>query len=470
MRRLFSALIAAVMFISMVPVVPVYGQSPLVLDSPRVILVEQSTGRVLYARYEHERMYTANLSKMLTAMVVLDYLELDDIVTVGAEINNMPAGYATGLHSVGDVITVRMLLKAMLMHSGNESARILAINVIRRREGRRNIHYDDGTRRAFSILLNEKARSIGAVNSNFNNPYGRRHEHHFSTAYDMSVITRAFMEIPVLAEIAGTRYYTGYSLEGILYLDGNERQHTWVNTNLMLPGSTHGHPYVIGAKAGSNPQAGYSLAAVAYYNDLGLVAIVMGGTQPERWQDTRRLLDYGFRNYRFREIAQVGQLIGTVRIENPRRGDVDTLDIISGQSHTSLLSHLEYSYVRRVITFDPLLLVEEAFPAADGSVMLRAPIEYGTIVGNVEYFTGERLLFSAPVISGRNVYEHTFDSDMDYYIAMIINNIFTRNALPYWIGFFGVVFGILCLIIAISVVRRNRRHDRQKPRNRYDRR
>ncbi|MCL2216216.1 MAG: D-alanyl-D-alanine carboxypeptidase [Defluviitaleaceae bacterium] len=466
MRRLFIALISVILILS-----PVEAFA-LALDSPAVILVEESTGRVLYSRNEHERMYPASMSKMLTALVVMDNLNLDDIIIVGREIRDMPPGFVTGLHVEGEAITVRVLLKALIIRSSNEAGRILAINVIRQREGRRNIQYDEASKRDFSALLMQKARDIGVTNSNFNNPYGRHNEFHFTTAYDMALITRAFMQNPVLAGIAAMPYFEGDGLEGRFHPEGVGRLYRLVNTNLMLPGKAHGHPYVFGARTGFTTPAGHCFAGAAYNDGLGLITVVMGGSEPERWQDTRRLLDFGFFNFSFREIARPEQIITSVRIENPRLGDEETLEIVSTAGFTALLSHEEYAAITRKIAFDPLLRVEpedyENDPSgADDKIILRAPIEDGAIVGVVAYFTGETLLFEAPVLAARTVYERTFDSDMDFYIAMVLENIFTRRALPYWFGIVGTAFGIAGITVAIVTFRRARNFDRYKPEKRH---
>lgn len=465
MRRIVAIFVLMTIIMSTVAI----NASPLNLDSPAVVLMEESTGRVLYARNEHQRMYPASMSKMLTALVVMDNLRLDDVVIVGGEIRNMPAGFATGLHVEGEAITVRMLLKVLIIRSSNEAGRVLALEVIRQREGRRNIPYDDATKRAFSVLLMEKARGLGATNSNFNNPYGLHSEGHFSTAYDMALITRAFMQNDFLAEVAGMRVFEGDGLEGRFHADGQGRFYSLVNTNLMLPGAAHGHPYIIGARTGFTTPAGHCFAAAAYNNGLGLVSVVMGGNDPERWQDTRRLIDFGFHNFSFREFGDYGEVITTVQIENPRLGDPETLEIFSHTMVTMLLSHAEYAELNSVITFDPLLVVE-----GEDETTLRAPIQDGEIVGTVSWFTGDTPLVEFSIVAGRVVYERTFDSDMDYYIAMFLNNIFTRRALPYWFGFLGTTFGVFCLVVAIKIHRNARDFNRYKPekrrRSRYDNR
>ncbi|MCL2225859.1 MAG: D-alanyl-D-alanine carboxypeptidase [Defluviitaleaceae bacterium] len=426
---------------------------PLNLDSPAVILAEQTTGRVLYSRNERERRYPANLTKMLTALVAVDHLALDDVIIVGQEIRGMPAGFVANTHFEGETITVQMLLNSLLIRSANEAGRILALNVIRQRDGRWNIPMEQANS-SFAALLNEKARSLGARGTNFNNAFGHHNDNHFTTAYDLALITRAFMDNPVLAQIAGTRTFEGDSLNGITHPEPNVREYSWTSTNQMLPHGQHGHPYMIGAKAGFTISAGHILAGAAEHNGLQLVTVVLGGTDAARWQDTRRLMDYGFGNFSFREIARTGDDVKDVLIENPRLGDSETLTLILGEStasgenetFTALVSHAEYAAITKTFTFDPLLLVE--FETPQEKPTLRAPIEDGAAIGTVTYSANGLVLFEIPVLATRAVEERTFDSDMDYHLAAIFGNIFSRRAIPYYFGIFGTLFGIFGIVIA----------------------
>ncbi|MDR0273588.1 MAG: D-alanyl-D-alanine carboxypeptidase [Clostridiales bacterium] len=420
-----------------------------VIDSPSAILIEQSTGRVLFSRNERERRFPANLSKMLTALVVVEHLELDGVVTVGQEIRGMPSGFATNVHFEGETITVRTLLYSLLVRSSNESGRVLALNVARQMQGRRNIPYDEAEH-AFSVLMNEKANSLGVRGSHFVNPFGWQSENNFTTAYDLALITRAFMENEILAEIAGTLTFETSSLGEIYHAEPNEREYSWTNTNQLLPGAVHGYPYMTGAKAGFTNSAGHVLAGAATNGELTLVTVVLGGTDAARWQDTRRLMDYGFFNFAFREIAIANELVETVQIENPRLGDDETLGIILSEGHTALLSHTEFTSLTRSITFDPLLYVENE----NGDSILRAPIADGEAVGSVSYISNGTVVFETSLLAVRAVEERTFDSDMDYYIAAFFSNIFSRRAIPYYFGIFGTAFGVFGIVMAIKENRR----------------
>ncbi|MCL2355803.1 MAG: hypothetical protein FWC70_01430 [Defluviitaleaceae bacterium] len=426
-RFLFFASILLLIFCMEVEAAPRTPEE--LADSPAVILVEQTTGRVLYARNERERRYPAHLTNMLTALVAAEHLAVEEEIIVGTEIRVMPPGFGLNVHSEGEVATVHTLLNSLLVRSSGEAARVLALNTVRRTEGRRNIPYTEAER-AFAVLMNEKALSLGARGSHFANPFGGHADNHFTTAYDLAIITRAFMQNPILAEITGTGTYG-----------------EWTNSNQMLPDAPLGYIHMTGGIAGLTTPAGHVFAGAAHDNrrDLGFVTIVLGGTDPQRWSDTRRLMDYAFYNYHFREIVREGQILQTVLIENPRLGDPDVLEIIAAESHVVLLNHAEYEEIEKTITFDPLLEVLGA-----ENPTLRAPVEYGEAAGRAAFLLNGEVLFEAAVLPAREVIPRSFDSDMDYYLAAIIGNVFTRRALPYWFGVFGVAFGIFGIVLAIK--------------------
>lgn len=461
MRKLTLFLLAVLFIIKpFIEPLHVWGQPPLTLTAQAVVLMEQSTGRVLYARGEHDRRYPASTTKMLTALVVMEHLALDTVVTVGGEWRGIPAGFSRVGHFEGETISVYTLLNGLLIPSGNDSAMSLAMAVARITDGRQDLSYAEG-QAIFSRLMNGYAARLGATNSNFNNPYGLHNDSHFTTAHDMALIGCAFMANPTLAQISARREFSTNSLGNVPHGSPNVREYTWTNTNLMLPGATHGHPYITGGRTGFTTPAGHCFVAGVHHQGMDFIAVVLYSREPDRWQDTRTLIDYGIFNYAFREIAIAEQVIYTATIENPRLGDVDTLDILLSQSYTALLNHREYNALMRVYTFDPLLLVGED----QEHTVLRAPIAEGDILGTVEYIVPNSglVVFSTPIVAGRQVYERTFDSDMDYYIAMVLGNIFTRRALPIWFGFFGVVFGLFCLSIALKMNRRARRLARWQP-------
>jgi len=431
--------------------------TPFSLYGEAVILVEQTTGRILYEENMHRQMFPASTTKLLTALVVMDHLDLDTPVIVGPEIHNMPAGFATGVHVEGEAITVRVLLHALLMRSSNESGRVLALETVRTTTGERGMDYTEAKLR-FSTLLNAKARDLGAENSNFNNPYGLHNDFHFSTAYDLSLIALEFARNPILMEIIGTLSFDGDSMEGHAPPYGAEsRQLSFRNTNQMLPGAALAHPHITGGRTGFTTPAGHCFIGFAHNGELGLVSVVLKAQEDTRWQDTRALIDYGFQNFGFYELGAEHELVETVFINNPRLGEPETMDVFIQSRASLFLSNNEMESLARAITFSSRFMPEED---EDGNITIRTPIDQGETVGALTYSIGAQTLFSAPISAERQALTRTFDSDMDYYMDLIFSNIFTLRGLPYWLAFFGFAFGIAGTIYGVSMHRRLRRMER----------
>jgi len=457
------------------------GQGNIPIQATAAIVIETTTGRVLFGHNEHERRYPASMTKMITALVVLDHFGPDEVMVIGPEIHDMPTNYATNIHVEGESMTVRMLLKALMIRSGNETGRTLALNVIRRAENDPDISYEEA-KPLFSALLNERAYELGATNSNFDNPYGLHSAEHFTTAYDLALIARAYMEVPLLAEIAAMHSFEGDGLEGRYIPDALIREYSWINPNQTLPEANFGHPYMTGIKTGFTTPAGDCLAGAAYFNGLSLITIVFDSESPGRWLDTRRLMDYGFTNYAFREVVGAGEFVENVRIINPRRGEWDILAVHAYDSFTTLLSHYEYTNLTRVITYNlmltpPVRMYEEGYEDEyyyedeyfidDGLTRLQAPIEENQDMGRLAFYVGDELLFETRLVAASTVLERSFDSDMDYMISNVMGNIFSLRGLPYWLAIGGTLIGFIGMGWALSLRRRLKEHDRwHKPKPR----
>lgn len=439
---------------------------PLPLQTEAAVLMEKSTGRVLYERNMNQRMYPASMTKLLTALLVLEYLDPDEVIIVGPEIRDMPWGYATNVLVEGEHLTVRVLLKGLLIRSVNEAARVLALNVVQVRNQRFNINYLQEAKPQFVALMNDKARELGATDTRFTNPYGLHDLRHFTTAYDLAIISCAFMAEPLLAEIVGMWHFSGDGLEG-QYADGRHvRNFSWTNTNLMLPEGPFGHPFVTGMRTGYTTPAGECFAASAYHNGLGLVTIVFDSASPGRWNDTRAMLDFGFANFAFRAVATGEHIPHTISLYNPRLEDDGTLEAFSQGEFTALLSLDEFATLERVVTYHAMLLAEPDEEYDDGIERLRIPmggIEKGEVVGFVNYLINGEIVFMTHLYAAHDVAERTFDSDMDFWMARFFSAVFSRAAVPYWFGTLGMLFGVICLGVAITISRRARNYSRWRP-------
>jgi D-alanyl-D-alanine carboxypeptidase (penicillin-binding protein 5/6) len=444
------------------------------LQTDAAVLVEKSTGRVLYDRNMHRRMYPASMTKLLTALVVLDYLDPDDVIRIGPEIRYMPWGYATHVLQEGEYLSVRVLLKGVLIRSVNEAARVLALHTVQTRNGWFNLNYLDQAKPQFATMMNERARALGANSSTFTNPYGLHHSNHITTAYDLALIARAFMAVPLLAEIVAMPAFLGDGIGGLPPEGRNVRHFHWTNTNLMLQAGPYWHPFVTGMRTGYTTPAGECLAASAYHNGLGLITILFDSQSPGRWHDTRRMLDFGFNNFAFRTIAGGSEVSHHVELHNPHPEDEGRLRVFSRGEHTMLLSHEEYATLEREVVYDVLFVAtaedydedEAAALPDDGATRLRVPlggINEGDIVGIVNYKINGAVIYTTMLFAAHAVAERTFDAEVEFWLYNFFGRVFSRAAVPYWFGVVGTLFGFFGFLTAIIISRRARSYSRWRP-------
>lgn len=249
------------------------------------ILMEAQTGTVLFAKNADQPYYPASITKILTALIVLEHCSLDEEVTFSHDdVYNVEAGSSTAGIDEGDVLTVRDCLYALMLASANESANALACHV-------------SGSREAFAELMNQKAESLGCTGSHFANPSGLNDENHYTTAHDMALIARAAIQDPDFLEIDGARNYklppTKRNPEGGYV--ANHHRMLVKNTSVYYPGAFAG-------KTGYTSLAGNTLVTCAERNDMTLIAVVLNGHQTH-YPDTKALLDFGFDHFQIVKAA-----------------------------------------------------------------------------------------------------------------------------------------------------------------------
>ena len=441
------------------------------INSPSAILMDQGTGYILFAYNEHERKYPAGLTKMLTAIIALDYLNPDDFVVVGNEVNSVSAGALRSGHQVGEHITVRNLLRGLMIQNGNDSGVVVALQTVRAQRNNNAVPFH-AAEELFAAKMNERARELGAYNTNFVNPNGLHHEDHYTTAYDLAIIARAFMEHPLLREIAGEVEFIGNSMDGFtgdIPYGARTVDHHWRDTNELVSGGGFHYFYATGIRSGYTPQASACLAASASSNGVNLIAVILNTQDPDRWQDARILFEYGFATYAYRDVIEAREFLKTVPVYNAKLGTEFTVDIVAKEGFTALFSQAQLARLERSLYFyepyyelleDGSYILHHASVAVEdieGDYILQAPVAVGDIVGTIKYRLDGQILFEGPAMSAGAVYARTLDSDMDYYIALIMDRVFSVQALPFWLGLAGLFIGIAGISLAIAERRRSRR-------------
>ena len=456
LKRLLAFIIGIVIIASGMQVLaagPVFD-----LTAEAAILVEQTTGRQLYGKNEHKRMYPASMTKILTALVALDYLEPDEFIILGEELRETPANSSIAYLEPGETILMEHLLRGLLIMSGNEAGCAIAYNTAKRIKGVADIDYDEAEK-LFSDLMNIKAAELGALDTHFTNPHGFHDENHYSTAYDIALFSRAFLEVPLLAKIVAETTFTGNSAgdeppEGALTLE-----HSWLTHNKLIMDSEEGYyTYANGIKTGFTDEAGNCIAASAEKDGVKLISVVFFSPEPGVWVDSKTMMEYGFNNYSFFDVQKSNELLEQAVIGRPRLGEPALLDVLSKGSFRDFYSKEEIRRIKRKIVYDESFLDKPDNDVTLGAAVLKPPIMKGDVLGKVSYYLDGQVIYTDDAIAAADTYKRTLGSDLNYYLNLVKKNLFNKSAVPYWIG--GAA--ILAAFIIILTVRHRKRKRNQR--------
>jgi len=244
------------------------------------LLMESSTGAVLYSKNARARSYPAAMTAVVTSMLAAEMCDLDDRVVFSREaVYDVPSGTVNIAIDVGESLSVNECLQAILIRGAAECGFALAE------------HIGGGSREAFVAMMNSRAAQSGCRDTSFSNPVGLHSEDHYTTAYDMALLGRDFFNNELLCK---------YSLMKTLHLYPSEGQKDEIierNALGMVPGGAYEYEYLIGARTGYTEEAGYCLIAGAEKDGVRLIAVLMNDGKDERYKDAIALFDYGFSNF-----------------------------------------------------------------------------------------------------------------------------------------------------------------------------
>jgi len=266
------------------------GAAPPHLTCTAAVLIDAATGAVLYDRDADRRWAPASITKVLTAIVALEWGDLRRPVTVSGRAAWMPGSDMK--IDQGEVWELGDLMYGLMLESGNDAAVAIAEHIA-------------GSVGSFSSLMNVKAWEIGAGSSRFCNPHGLSDPGHFSTAYDLALIGRWALKDPTLAHIVATREFVARERT-------TGRALTLQNTNRLL----WEYDWVRGIKTGTTPAAGKCLMFAASRGDLHLIGVVLDSD--DRWRDSLALLQWGFEAFEARRFARAGFPAGRVDVTSGR--------------------------------------------------------------------------------------------------------------------------------------------------------
>ena len=392
-RRFFSLFLLSVLIVSLLAVPAAAaeetgGITPPELHCEAMLLVDANTGQPVFSKNIHEKMYPASLTKIMTALLVLEavdngQLSLDQQVTATeSAMEGLSADGSTAGIQAGEILTVEQLLECMLIVSANEAGNILAEQV-------------SGSVDAFVDAMNAKAEALGCENTHFANPNGLHDSQHYTSAWDLYLITAEAMKHEDFMRICDTARATipatNLSEERKLYTT-NYLIDTWRSLGYIYP-NAHG------IKTGSTDEAGHCLVSSATEGDLSFISVALGGERVTledgeirtySFFDTRAMFEWAFENFSYQTVLEGSELIKEVSVALSR---VDHVSVHPAEDVELLLpNNTDPASLERTLEYES---------------PVDAPIEQGQVLGSLTLSLDGETLATVDLVASNDVESST---------------------------------------------------------------
>lgn len=368
-KTLVALVLAAMLSVICLPALTVQG-AEVEVSASAAVLMEGSSGEVLFAKNEHEIRPCASITKVMTLCLVFDAIEAGQLSltdTLSASAHAASMGGSDIWLKEGETMTVDDLLKATVIMSANDAAVVLAEHVA-------------GSEPAFVTRMNEKAQALGMGDTVFKNCNGLDEEGHVTSAYDVALMSRE------LLRHEGIRNYTLTWIDSV-----REGQTQLVNTNKLV----RTYPGITGLKTGTTSQAGSCITASAQREEMELISVILGApSTDDRFRDAAALLDYGFAGWTI-SVPET-PVLEAVKVAG---GMEEQVQVEAGASPRLLLPAGDQGKVEQKIVF---------------SGEISAPVEKGDVLGAVHYVKEGETLAQVDIIAKESVEKIIFSNAFSY--------------------------------------------------------
>ena len=359
------------------------------INSRAYVVIDRKSNTILIEKNEKQKKKMASTTKIMTALVVIEHCDLSDTVEVSKKAAST-GGSRLGLKT-GDKLTVCDLLYGLMMRSGNDAAVCLAEHVA-------------GSITDFANLMNEKAKSLGLSNTHFVTPHGLDEDEHYTTAYELAILSNYAMNNEIFAKIVGTKNYT-------ITINGYPK--TLTNTNELL-GVLNG---VYGIKTGFTNGANRCLVTCCKRGAMDIICVVLGAdTKKYRTTDSIKLIEYAFQNFTYVNIEE----IISNHFEIWKKENLPTITVSKGVSNYLDITFEEIPHSSIPVRSD---LVNNFQVYINYESNLIAPISKGTSIGTITLELEEQPIYSGDILVNTNI-EHKNILDYLYDFCQNFSNIF----------------------------------------------
>ena len=336
------------------------------LESGSAILIEQTTGKVLYSHNSHERLRPASVTKVMSILLIMEAIDNGQI-TLDTQIPCSENAHSMGGSQIWldttETLTAKDMLKSICVVSANDCTVAMA-------------EYIAGSEEAFVQMMNTKAKQLGMKDTTFKNCHGIDEDGHVTSSYDIALMSKELLNNhPEITQ------YTTIWMDSI-----RDGQSELVNTNKLV----RNYQGATGLKTGSTSLALYNLSASATRNDLSLIAVIMKApTTKIRFSEATKLLDYGFANYTSKSFGNKGDIIQTVDVN---KGINPQVNLVLKEDACVLIKKGDTGNITQNVVINE---------------NISAPIKQGDVLGKIEFKAGDELILEKDLVAQNNVNKST---------------------------------------------------------------
>jgi D-alanyl-D-alanine carboxypeptidase (penicillin-binding protein 5/6) len=365
-----------IIFSIIITIFPLNSLANIEVESPSYILMDSKTGTVLLSKNENDKRPLASVTKIMTMTIIMEELasgnlKLSDKIATSENASKM--GGSQIFLKANEQMDVETLIKSIFVASANDASYAMAEHIA-------------GSEALFVERMNKKAQELGLLNTNFKNPHGLDEDGHYSSAFDIAVISRELMKYPLV------KNYTSIWQDKI-------RNGTFelTNTNKLI----RFYEGANGLKTGSTGKAGFCISATAKRKNLELIAVTLGAsTSNNRFSDAKALLDYGFSNYKNITLAS-------------KENEVAKVEIVYGKtSNISLYPNIDLDYLIKSDDKAKIDTVIETYPK-------KAPIKEGDVLGKISFTKEGKVILEANLITKIKVNKKTYFDVINDFLKII---------------------------------------------------
>lgn len=404
----------------------------LALTAESAILMDATTGKILYEKNSRTKQYPASITKLMTILLALEHGSLEDEITFSHDaVFSIEPGSAHIAIQEGEILTLEQVLYGIMLRSANECANAAA-------------EYVDGSLEKFAEHMTARAKELGCENTNFVNANGLFDENHYTTAYDMALIAQELLKNETYRSMMSNTYYVIPPTNKQPEERPLHGQHQMLNES-----SLYYYEYAEGGKTGYTVEAQNTLVTYAKQGDTELIAVVLKCNGAQHYVDTKALFDYGFANYQTVKAFSAADLTQNVAITETYKDKTTTLDTIAVAPASDVY-----------VTIPKNATIENITKAVDCPESASVPVAVGDKLGTVVLSMDGEALATVDLTAQKEV-KATTDEERAAQAAAARNKILKRIAIGV-----GIVFGILVVVFCccryIGYQRRERRRTMRK--------